>query len=75
MASVTIEEAMNRLDDLIEQAVPGEALVITQNDRPVAELIRLPDESARPIAGRCQGKLIVHAEDDEHLKDWAEYLP
>ena len=22
-----------------------------------------------------QLKLIVHAEDDEHLKDWAEYLP
>jgi hypothetical protein len=28
-----------------------------------------------PIPGRCQGMLIVHAEDEEHLNDFAEYMP
>ncbi len=35
-APVTIEEAQARLPELIAQLVPGEELVITQNDQPVA---------------------------------------
>jgi hypothetical protein len=28
-----------------------------------------------PIYGRGKGKLIIYVDDDEHLKDWAEYMP
>jgi prevent-host-death family protein len=75
MASVTLEEAMNKLAELIDQTAPGEALVITRNNQPVAELIRLPLEKPRPVPGRGRGMLTIIADDDEHLKDWAEYMP
>jgi prevent-host-death family protein len=75
MASVTIEEAKNKLAELIDQTPPGEAVVITRSDQPVAELIRLPAEKAHPVPGRGKGMLTIVAEDDEHLKDWADYMP
>jgi hypothetical protein len=28
-----------------------------------------------PVAGRGKGMLLVNSEDDEHLKDFAEYQP
>ena len=75
MASVTIEEAMNKLDQLIDQTPPGEAVIITRNDQPVAELLSLPSEKPHPVPGRGKGLLTIVAEDDEHLKDWADYMP
>jgi antitoxin (DNA-binding transcriptional repressor) of toxin-antitoxin stability system len=50
-------------------------VVITRNEQPVAELIRLPAEKPHPVPGRCKGMLTILSEDDEHLKDWAEYMP
>jgi hypothetical protein len=42
--------------------------------KPVAKLVpELP--RGVPIAGRCKGMLVIHAADDEHLKDFAEYMP
>jgi hypothetical protein len=32
-------------------------------------------EPPHPLPGRCRGMLTVLSEDDEHLKDWAEYMP
>jgi len=39
--TITIEEAQARLVELIEKMNPGEEVVITEGDRPVAKLIRL----------------------------------
>ena len=39
MAVVTIQEAQASLTDLIHRLTPGEELVITEGDRPVARLV------------------------------------
>lgn len=75
MSKVTIEEAQTHLAELIDNLAPGEEVVITRDDQPVAQLIGLPSELPHPVPGRCQGMLTVLSEDDEHLKDWAEYMP
>ncbi len=87
MTTVTLEEAQNHLKDLIAGINPGEKLVITQDGEPVAELTRAIQESRPHNAeaeragrtprrpGSCKGKLAILADDDEHLRDWAEYLP
>ncbi len=49
--------------------------LITENDRPVAQLSALSAETPQPVLGRCQEMLTIIAEDDEHLADWNEYLP
>jgi antitoxin (DNA-binding transcriptional repressor) of toxin-antitoxin stability system len=43
-------------------------------DRPLAEILPA-SEPPHPVPGRCQGMLTILSEDDEHLKDWAEYMP
>ena len=75
MTSVAIEEAQTRLPELIEQLAEGEELVITRDARPVAKLIAPAAERTKPIFGRGRGKLIVIAEDEEHLKDFQDYMP
>jgi antitoxin (DNA-binding transcriptional repressor) of toxin-antitoxin stability system len=75
MSTVTIEEAQAHLAELIGKLAPGEGVVITRNDQPVAQLVGLPSETPRPVPGRCRGMLTILSEDADHLKDWAEYLP
>lgn len=33
------------------------------------------EEKPHPVPGRCRGMLTIVSEDDEHLNDWADYLP
>ena len=71
--TVTIEEAQANLAELIAGLTPGQEIIITSNDQPVAELRPLPAEG-QPQFGSCKGSLEILAEDDEHLKDFAEYM-
>jgi hypothetical protein len=42
---------------------------------PVAGPPGEPAERRHPVPGRGKGMLTIVSEDDEHLKDWAEYMP
>lgn len=75
MSTLTIAEAQARLPELIRQIAVSEPVIITEADRPVAQLVAVTSNENRPIPGRCKGKLTIVSDDDEHLKDWAEYLP
>ena len=76
MATVTIQEAQAKLPDLIHKLLPGSEVVITENNLPVAKLVsEKPPVLQRPQPGLCKGIITIVAEDDEHLKDFAEYMP
>ncbi|MFO0960186.1 MAG: type II toxin-antitoxin system Phd/YefM family antitoxin [Isosphaeraceae bacterium] len=75
MTGISIEEAQAQLSEIIDRLAPGEELVITRDTRPVAHLVGLPAGKPRPRFGRGRGKLRIVAEDDEHLKDFAEFMP
>jgi len=75
MTTVSIEEAQANLLTLIEHLAPGEELVITRDARPVAKLVAPTGENPRPVFGRGRGKLVVISEDQEHLKDFEDYMP
>ena len=77
-ATVTIEEAQAQLKVLIHQLVPGEAVVITENQQPVARLVSEPPKpkpGLRPPPGLGKGFITVISDDDEHLKGFEEYMP
>lgn len=75
-AVVSIEEAQAHLAELIAGLQPGEELVITQNEQPVARLIVQSRESQQPRRpGSAKDKLVILADDDEHLRDFKEYMP
>jgi prevent-host-death family protein len=74
--AITVEEAQAKFPELIERLSPGEEIVITQNQRPVAKLIgerSAPRQRREP--GNCQGIIKLAVEDEEHLKDFEDYMP
>ncbi len=78
MSTVTIQEAQAKLPDLIRGLTPGDEVVITENDRPVARLVRETPKQGpglRPPPGLGKGFITIVADDEEHLKDFAEYMP
>jgi antitoxin (DNA-binding transcriptional repressor) of toxin-antitoxin stability system len=75
MSTVTIEEAQAKLPELIAKLTPGETVIITCGQQPVAQLIPLPLTKPQPVFGSCKGKLTIVSEDDAHLEDFKEYMP
>jgi antitoxin (DNA-binding transcriptional repressor) of toxin-antitoxin stability system len=76
MAMITLEEAQRRLPELIATTVPGEEILILQDDRVVATLVTEPPRENTPrVPGSAKG-LILHMADDFdaplELKDSAE---
>ena len=73
---IALSEVQARLPEILAEMIPGQKLFVTGADgHPVATLIRepLPRKTARQ-PGSAAGKLVIVAEDDEHLKDFAEYM-
>ena len=60
---------------MIDGLAAGEEVVITRNARPVAKLVAPPSDTPQPVFGRGKGKLVVLADDDEHLEAFEEYMP
>ena len=75
MAIVTIQEAQAGLSDLIHKLVPGEEVVITENDQPVAKLARTELKKQWPCkAGSAKGKIWMAPDFDAPLEDFKEYM-
>jgi prevent-host-death family protein len=72
MQAITLEEAQNHLAEIIAKLAPGEEIVLTHNNRPVARIVGVPVDEPHPVPGRGRGMLTVLSEDDEHLKDFSE---
>jgi prevent-host-death family protein len=73
--TVTLEEAKARLAELIEHLAPGDEIVITRHDQPLARLVPPAEAKPRPQFGSCKGMLTILSDDDEHLEHFKEYMP
>jgi antitoxin (DNA-binding transcriptional repressor) of toxin-antitoxin stability system len=75
MSTVTIEEAQAHLPQLIERLQVGEAVIITRDKTPVARLMAEERPKRKPRQpGNCKGMLTIVADDEEHLRAFAEYM-
>ena len=75
MPTMPVEQAEGHLAEIIAKLSPGEEVVLTRGDKPVAKLVGAAGETPRPLPGRGKGMLTILVEDEEHLKDFAEYMP
>jgi antitoxin (DNA-binding transcriptional repressor) of toxin-antitoxin stability system len=75
MQTIPLEEAQGHLVEIIDQLTPGAEVVLTRGDKPVARIVAEPGVKPHPVPGRGKGMLTVLSEDDDHLKDWVDYLP
>jgi prevent-host-death family protein len=74
-ATVSIDEAQAKLAEIIANLSPGDEVVITQNQQPVAKLVIPAKPLQRREPGRCKGMITLLVEDDEHLEGFKEYMP
>ncbi len=75
MATVTVETAQAQLANLIGGLQPGEAVVITQNDKPVARLVAESSGQTWPCKAGSYRKaeFWVAPDFDAPLEDFQEY--
>jgi antitoxin (DNA-binding transcriptional repressor) of toxin-antitoxin stability system len=75
MQTIPVEQAEGQLGEIIDRLLPGDEVVLTRNHRPVARLVIEAGERPHPVPGRGKGMLTIISEDDDHLKDFTEYIP
>jgi len=75
MQTATEEEVQDHLPEFLDQIGAGQEVVIVRAGKPVGRLLPPHLPKGVPIAGRGKGKLVIHSEDDDHLKDFEEYMP
>jgi prevent-host-death family protein len=77
MSTVPIEEAQAKLSELIHRLAPGDEVVITENDQPVARIVpttEIPERKPRQ-PGTLRGTVLYMAPDfDAPLDDFKEYM-
>ncbi len=73
MVTVTVQEAQQRLADLIHELTPGEEIIITDGDHPIARLSATATIPERKL-GSLKGTVKYMAPDfDAPLDDLREY--
>ena len=76
--TITVDEAQARLKELIHQLAPGEEVIITENQHPVAKLVSEQANrpfGSRPGPGLCKDMISYIAPDfDAPLEDMKEYM-
>ncbi len=71
---ITVEEAQAHLRELIDKLAPGEEVIITDDQKPVAKLVgERPARLSRPAPGLGKGSVVYMAPDfDEPMEDFSE---
>jgi prevent-host-death family protein len=75
-STITVQEAQARLKELIDKLSPGEEVIITDNQQPVARLVgERPARPPRPAPGLGKGSVLYMAPDfDEPMEEFKEYI-
>ncbi len=72
--SIGINEAQTKLPEIIGKLNPGEEIVITKNQQPVARLVAVAQQTQRKL-GTMQGTVQYMAPDfDAPLSDFKDYM-
>ena len=75
MRQVSIEEAQAQFLLLIESALNGEEIVITQEDQPILKFVAIDSPKFQRQPGKGKHLMITMSDDfDEPLEDFAEYM-
>jgi antitoxin (DNA-binding transcriptional repressor) of toxin-antitoxin stability system len=73
--TVSIQDAQATLAELIRGLNPGDEVVITDNQRPVARLLRSTPPSGERKLGTMRGTVLYMAPDfDAPLDEFREYM-
>ena len=71
MTKLDINQAKSNLPNLLDLAIQGEEIVITQDNKPIAKISPIKRSLKR---GSAKGKVWISDDFDEPLEDFQEYM-
>lgn len=76
MPKMDIAEALAQMPALIEVAMNGEEVVITQNNQPIVKLVPIPSPKKHrpPLFGIDKGLIAISDNFDEAIEDFKDYM-
>jgi antitoxin (DNA-binding transcriptional repressor) of toxin-antitoxin stability system len=73
---MAVEDIKLTLPELLDSLSPGDEVILTRNQQPVAKLVsEKPSERKPRVPGLGEGMITIISDDEENLKDFAEYMP
>ena len=70
--TISVKDAQADLLGRIRRLTPGDTLILTDNDVPVATVGPAPVTALRPPPGLWKGKVVILSEDDDYVKAFEE---
>lgn len=74
MMQITVKQASNELDKLLEKVAHGQELVIIGSDGSAFKIMALP-RIPQPIFGSAQGLVQMTPEFNDPVEGFEEYMP
>ena len=74
MYQIELEKAKTQIATLLQSALDGEEIIITQNERPVLKLVPISAVKPRRQSGSARGLITMSDDFNEPLEDFAEYM-
>jgi prevent-host-death family protein len=74
MTQVDIQQAKERLSELIERAVRGEEVVISQDDRPLVKLAHIAGQRRPRQFGSAKGLITMTEDFDDFIENFRMYV-
>ncbi len=74
MYEIELEKARAQLERVIQTALDGEEVVITQNREAVLKIVPVPRSNGRRKAGSAKGLVSIAEDFDAPLEDFKEYM-
>ena len=74
MQQIELDEVQTQLSHLIEQALQGKEVVITQANQPVLKLVRISTPLPRRKRGSAKGQIHIAPDFDAPLDDFQAYM-
>ncbi|MCY2994416.1 MAG: hypothetical protein NTY19_42095 [Planctomycetota bacterium] len=72
---MAVEDINVMLPELLDTLTPGDEVILTRNRQPLAKLVSEAPQQRKPrVSGLGKGRITILS-DDDHLKDFAEYMP
>ena len=75
--TIAVEDIKLTLPELLDSLTPGDEVILTRNQQTIAKLVAEQPKQhpkQRPGPGLCKGMITIISDDDEHLKDFEEYM-
>jgi antitoxin (DNA-binding transcriptional repressor) of toxin-antitoxin stability system len=73
--TLAVEDIKVTLPELLDSLTPGDEVILTRNQQPVAKLVSEAPKPRQPRkAGNCIGMIRIVADDDDHLEEFEEYM-